>query len=424
MESLKNKKLLILGGAAYHAKLVEAAKAMGVYTIVADYLDPADSPAKQVADEHWCVSITDIDELERLCKENSVDGVLNMCIDPAQRPYSQLTHRLGLPCYGTPEQFFIMTDKHAFKDFCIKHNIDVIPEYTEADVKEGRVELPVMIKPIDSRGSRGQTVAYTAAELIKGIEFARSESSNGNIMIEKFMGGKQDFSMTYFVVNGSPYLTRVCDRYVGRPEDNLNKQCVGCIAPSKYADFYLKNIHERMVGFIKALGIKNGPIFMQGFIDGNTVRFYDPGLRCPGGEYEKLLRETTGADAMSLLVEFALTGGIKEPRGLKNDLYLLGGHHTIQLPITARAGKIAVMDGLEKIAQNPYVTAVIRRYGVGEEVPPSGDVRQRICEFALIIDGNTTVRQEVEWIFKQLKVLDENGENMLVSQVNLDLLNY
>lgn len=45
------KKILILGGTAQQIKLVEAAKKMGVYTIVTDYL--VDSPAKKVADEAW-----------------------------------------------------------------------------------------------------------------------------------------------------------------------------------------------------------------------------------------------------------------------------------------------------------------------------------------------------------------------------------
>lgn len=42
------KKILILGGTAQQIKLVEAAKKMGVYTIVTDYL--VDSPAKKVVD--------------------------------------------------------------------------------------------------------------------------------------------------------------------------------------------------------------------------------------------------------------------------------------------------------------------------------------------------------------------------------------
>ena len=43
----KNKKLLILGGAYLHNKVVEAANEMGIYTIVTDNLP--DAPAKKIA---------------------------------------------------------------------------------------------------------------------------------------------------------------------------------------------------------------------------------------------------------------------------------------------------------------------------------------------------------------------------------------
>lgn len=34
--------------------------------------------------------------------------------------------------------------------------MDIIPGYTVADVYDDRVNYPVFIKPVDSRGSRGQ----------------------------------------------------------------------------------------------------------------------------------------------------------------------------------------------------------------------------------------------------------------------------
>ena len=422
MKTFNGKKLLILGGAPIHCKLVKAANKMGVHTIVADYLE--NSPAKKIASESIMLSITDIDELENFCREQKVDGVLNMCIDPAQRPYNELCERLGLPCYGTHEQFFIMTDKHAFKDFCIKNGVDVIPEYTEEDILNGTAEFPIMIKPVDSRGSRGQTVIYNKEQLDTSLEFAKKESSNGEVIIEKFMGGKQDFSMTYFVVNGRPYLIRTCDRYLGKEEDNLQKQCICCVGPSKYSSLYVDKVHEKVTKFIKSLGIVNGPIFMQGFIDDDTVRFYDPGLRFPGGEYEALLKELTGADMMSLLVEFALTGKIEEPQNLNDDLYKLNGCHTIQLPITAREGKITAFGGTEEIAKSPYVTSSFKRYKIGSYVPSTGDVRQRVYEVALTVDQTITVVDAVKWVQSKLTVLDENGNDMLVSQIDANILKY
>ena len=57
----KGKKLLILAGAGVHSKVVRAAKEMGIYTIVTDYLE--DSPAKQIADEAWLTDIMDTESI-------------------------------------------------------------------------------------------------------------------------------------------------------------------------------------------------------------------------------------------------------------------------------------------------------------------------------------------------------------------------
>ena len=70
---LKGKKLLLLAGANVHCKVVNAAKEMGVYTIVTDYLK--DSPAKEIADESWMLDIKDINGIVGKCKEVGVDGV-------------------------------------------------------------------------------------------------------------------------------------------------------------------------------------------------------------------------------------------------------------------------------------------------------------------------------------------------------------
>ena len=422
MISLKGKKLLILAGATVHCKVVEAAKAMGVYTIVTDYLD--NSPAKAIADESWMLNIMDVDAIAERCKRENVDGVLNFCIDPAQRPYVEICQKLGLPCYGNSDQVYIMTDKRSFKKFCIEHGLDIIPSYTKEDVGADKCDYPLFVKPTDSRGSRGQAICYNKKEAMAAIKNAVCESSDGGVVIEKYMHGKQDFSMTYFVCAGVPYLIRTCDRYLGRIEDGLNKQCVGCIGPSKYSNLYIEKVHKKAIDFIKALGVENGPVFMQGFVDGATIRFYDPGLRFPGGEYERLLQEITGVDLMSPLVEFALTGTMSLPKGITESPYLLNGYHSIQLPITARPGTISVLNGIDTICEDSRVTVAFKRYEPGECVPSTGDVRQRVCEVALVTKPDESVCEAVRFVQANLKVLDNYGNDMLVSLVDPFELKY
>ena len=70
MDDFSGKKLLILAGAGVHNKVVRAAKEMGIYTIVTDYLE--DSPAKKLADESWMYSITDVDAIVERCKKEHI----------------------------------------------------------------------------------------------------------------------------------------------------------------------------------------------------------------------------------------------------------------------------------------------------------------------------------------------------------------
>lgn len=414
------KKLLIIGGASVHCKLVEAAKGLGYYTIVTDYLE--NSPAKQIADESWMLNIMDVDSIVSKCMEEQVDAVLTGWLDPCQKPYQAICEKLSLPCYGTAEQFHILTDKNAFKEFCRECGVDIIPQYSAHDVEAETIQYPVFVKPNDSRGSRGQSLCYTKEELLRAIETAKCESSTGEAVIEKFMEGKQDFSMTYFVIDSEPYLIRVCDRYLGKREDRLNKQCIGCISPSKFTQLYLDKVDNRIKCFIRKLGIQNGPVFMQGFVDGDTVRFYDPGLRFPGGDYELFLKSATGINIMELMVEFAVTGKISKQ--IPNDLFFLNGKHSVQLDFTCRAGKIAGYCGIEEIKKHPEVVSSFGRYEIGEEIPASGDVRQRVFEVGMLLEYGSSVFESVMAIQEFFDVLDEAGESMLISKLDPNLLKY
>ena len=418
----KSKKLLILCGNVVHIKVVKAAKEMGIYTIVADSLPLEDAPAKQIADEALYINVLDVDGLVEYCRENKVDGVINFCNDIGQRPHQEICERLGLPCYGTKEQFFKLTDKNAFKEMCKEYGVDVIPQYTEHDIEENKVEYPVLVKPAISRGSRGQTVCRSKEELIPALEFAKKESTNGLAIIEKYMAGKQDFAMSYIFKDGKAHLTRTGDRYLGKEIDGLNKQCIGSISPSKSTDMYLKNVHPKVVSAIKGIGIENGPVFMQGFIDGDTVRFYDPGFRLPGTEYENLLLKATGINLMKELITLALGGEISDYDGQLEEAYKLNGKLSVQLLVSARGGTISRFDGLEEIEKHPDVVTVAQRYFVGETVPQTGDVKQRICEIVILSDKEKA-KDVIKWVQSKLIVLDENGENMLVSQFNPEILN-
>ena len=238
--NLTRKKLLIIGGAFQHCKLVEAAHEMGVIVYVVDYLPVDEAPAKQIADKHYEYNITDYDEIVSMCKREGINGVLASHLDACQIPYQVVCERLGLPCFGTKEQFHLLTDKTAFIKTCKENGVDIIPQYEEQDfdANNNEIEYPLFVKPCDSRGSRGQSVCTKYEEMKSAIAFAKSESKTQKVIIEKYMKGKQDFSQSYLFIDGEAYLVRTGDRFLGAVQDKMDKSCILGISPSVNTELF------------------------------------------------------------------------------------------------------------------------------------------------------------------------------------------
>lgn len=415
-----NKKLLILAGAGVHSKVVRAAKEMGIYTIVTDYL--VDSPAKLIADESWMLNIMDVDEIVNKCKECGVDGVLNFCIDPAQWPYLEICERLGVPCYATRNQLEILTDKVNFKKYCIEHGVDVIPEFDFDDIKLGKAEYPVFIKPSVNRGSRGQYICFTQEEALEAYPKSASESADGKAICEKLMVGKQDLGTAFFVVDGEPYLVKFGDRFLGKEEDGLNKQVMCTRLPSTFAPTFEANVSDRVKGMIKSMGIQFGPVFLQGFVDDNTIRYYDPARRMPGGDYDLILKKATGFDTVKTLIHFALTGDTTVHYGNPNKSYLLDGGTGLLFTMSVRPGKMVEIIGLDHMLEHPYVIYGRQIIPKGSVIPASGDIKQRVAAIGAYIPKGKSSKEFVDEIYSNYHVYDEEGNDMIVSRVDGSLI--
>lgn len=421
MFKLAGKKILILGGANQHLKIVEAAKEMGVYTIVTDYLQ--DSPCKKICDEALLLNITDVEGISNYCKRNNVSGIVSGFLDPCQMPYSRICSELGLPSIGTYEQFFQLANKHALKDLCKRNGVGTIPEYTEEDVIADKVDYPVYVKPVDSRGSRGQTFCKSKETIFDAIAFAKKESSTGDVLIEKYMGDCDEVQVTCFVANGEVFLERTVDSYRGTNENNLNKVVSCSISPSKYTDLYLANAHESVCRMIKDLGITNGPFMIQGFHKDGHFYFFDSGLRFPGVEYERVYKAVYGIDFAKLLVYFSLTGEFPHDIKIPNDGVWLDGKIAAVLFPVVREGEIHKVSGIEEYKEDKRVISVSTRYSEGDVQVWTGDVNQRFAEIDVLANDVVEISEIINKFYNTVSVKDTSNSEMLFDQFDTNRLN-
>jgi len=417
---LKGKKLLVLGGSAVNCKFVLIAKSLGIETIVTD-INP-EAPAKKIADVALPYSVYDIDNIKTYCISNKVDGVANFSNTFSQLSSQTLIRDIGGFGYGDKAAVIQLTEKNAFKSACISHGIDIIPTYSESEVMKGLVEYPIIIKPDDNSGSRGINICNSFEEAVEAIQIAKESSHNGDIVIEKYLENKPDFTVTYYCIDGEPYINRLGDRFLGDKCENLDKTCICTAAPSRYAQLFVHKYHEKFKSMLKDMNIQNGPAFMQGFVDGEKIRFYDPGARFPGGgEYETSLKKATGIDYAEMTVVYAVSGNIeRKPLDYEHG-YLLNGLKFIQLSFALNPGKIGRIDGVEAIRMLPYVCSATLTHSIGDEILSVSNTSRRFCEVCLLVENNPeSILEKVKHVQNLLICDDVDGNSMLAKMVKAE----
>ena len=182
----------------------------------------------------------------------------------------------GLPCYGTLQQFDVATDKAKFKKICKQFEIPVVKDYaliypfTDAELAD--IQYPVVIKPVDNSGARGIFICNNADELKEKYPLALTFSKSKKVIVEKYMNSKE-VTINYLMQDGEIVLSAMADRYMKNKVKEVVALPVGYIFPSQYLHSYQSDIDHKVKKMFKNLGIKNGMIFIQSFIENNECIF-------------------------------------------------------------------------------------------------------------------------------------------------------
>lgn len=184
------KKLMILGGTRYALPVIKAAHELGAYVITADYLP--DNIAHRYSDEYCNVSITDLEATLRAAQERSIDGIISFACDPGVVTAAYVAEKMGLPSAGSFEAVSILQNKSRFRAFLTEHGFHVptAKGYKTMEDALQDVELfhwPVIVKPVDSAGSKGVSRVDEPEKLKEAIEFALSFSRGKEFIIEDFI---------------------------------------------------------------------------------------------------------------------------------------------------------------------------------------------------------------------------------------------
>jgi len=305
------KKLLFLGGTMQQIPAIKQAKDMGYYVITCDYLE--ENPGHKFADEYYNVSTTDLDGVLELAKKCDIDGIVAYASDPAAPTAAYVAQELNLP--GNPfESVKILTQKDLFREFLAKNGFHTprargYSSYEKAMQEIDKFHFPVMVKPVDSSGSKGVVKIFDKSELKEAVEEALMFSRNGRFIIEGFIVKKgYQVSGDGFSVDGKLVFTSYGNELYNKSSSGTRDYvALGEFWPSFLTDEQKKRIDDELQELITALGMKTCAYNIEVIVDENDdIYILELGPRNGGSYIPQLIKYATGVDMIDYTIRAAL----------------------------------------------------------------------------------------------------------------------
>lgn len=300
------KKILLLGGSAQQVIAINTAKEHGYYTVLCDFL--SDNPGQYAADKFYLVSTTDKNAVLKVAMDEKIDGVLAYASDPAAPTAAYVAEKMGLPTnpYKSVET---LCNKDRFRAFLKENgfNTPTAVGYADKAVDTSVFNLPVIIKPVDSSGSKGATVLHSWDGLDKALDFAFSFSRSHRIIVEEFIEKKHEYLIggDIFVADGKVILWGLlnCHR-----DNNVNPLVpVGKSYPLMLEDEDVEEVKDTLQKMVDDLGLRFGSVNVELVVDkNNKVWPIDVGPRAGGNMIPDLLGMIFGVNVVEMAVLTAM----------------------------------------------------------------------------------------------------------------------
>ena len=302
----KNKNILIVGDGTSQITAIKKIKDLGYYCIAID----GDENAKGLehASESYVCDITDSKEIIKISRNFNVDAITSFSTDVPIKAISEACSYLNLPSISK-KQASLSVNKFLQRKL-LRQNKIFTPKFETFDSVTSAMQLvkkfnsPIVIKPVDSSGSRG--VRYfddfseiNANYLIKTLNLSKSNLG----IIESFVEG-QELAVDGFILGGDFKIISICEKTRTQPPFLLDTELK---FPADLNDSSINIIKKFVKKVVKATKILNSPIHMEIINSPKGPVLVEFGARGAGfNVFDTILPFVSGIDTIQLQVSMAL----------------------------------------------------------------------------------------------------------------------
>lgn len=395
------KRVLMLGGSIYQTYAIKEAVKQGHYVITCDYLP--DNPGHKYAHEYHNVSTTDKEAVLELARELKVDGVVAYASDPAAPTAAYVCEKLGLPT-SPYKSVKILSKKHLFRKYLAEHGFNVpqarsYVKYEDAWAEIDDFRLPVMVKPVDSSGSKGVNKMTDKSQLKAFVEDALSYSRDKIFLIEEFIEKQgPQISGDAFSVDGKLVFHCLGNEFYSKKVDK-DFAPLGECWPTVMPKEVINTLETDLQRLITSLGMKSNAYNVEA-IYGKDGKIYilELGARSGGSLIPQVTAMATGVDMVPYVIKAAIGEDCSDLK-----MAPVKGFWSNYMAHANKTGKYAGIEYEESFKKNHLVDYVTDTK-MGDPIHKYRDAQDCVGELILRYDNMEQMNEMIEKMDKYVHV--------------------
>ena len=401
------KKIMILAGGNDQIALIEELRRFFNNEVEILLVDmSANVRAIPYADKFLQISTMDKDAVLKAAQEEKIDYVLTACGDQPLSTMAYVSKQMGLPSYLTEQEVRDLTNKRFMKGKMVKNGIPTAKHIYIDKAWNGNLpdfQYPLVVKPVDSNGSKGVKKVFSRDELEVSLKEAFRYSLSGDVIIEEFKTG-EELSVDVYVEGSTAKLLSVTASK--KIKENAKSFT---IVQSYYPvpiDYSEERVLEIVQQIVDAWKLHDTPLLVQMIVNRDDYSVLEFSARMGGGSKYYLINALSGVDIMKVYVEMVMGGAPHvEPKKQCNN--------ALMTYVYCRPGEYVSLQGVDEL----YKEGRIEKYFVYRKSPSkiekSDTSSDRVFGFLVTGDSDDNVHVKLQYANEHMAVLDGNGNDIM-----------
>ena len=408
MDIIKKTKIMVLAGGNDQAALIQELKHHfngNVEVILLDLIDNV--KAKPYADRFMQISTMDREAVLEAARKEHIDYILTACGDQPLSTMAYVSARLGLPCYLSEDDVRDLTNKVFMKRKMIENNIPTarfqVMEDINADIDITGFKWPLIVKPVDSNGSKGVRKIETIDELSPVLNEAFSYSISKNVIVEEYKEG-EELSVDVYVEGDKAKILSI-----SRSNKIRENKDAFTILQSEFPPnvrFSEKRVLEIVQQIVNAFNLHDTPLLVQMIVNDEEYNVVEFSARMGGGSKYHIIEVLTGVNIMEVYVDMVM-GNRPHVEPKKMWQYALMNY------VYCVPGVFEKLDNFDHVISEGLMHSYFTYKMPNTEITKSTTSSDRVAGFLVVGNSREEVYSKLRIINRCIKVLDPNGKDLM-----------